>query len=120
MLLSGAACYLATVAIGLAGIDILHFWLSLVLLGLGWNFLFVGGTSLLTKYYRPAEGAKAQGFNDFLTFTSVAVCSLIAGAVEQSWGWNAVLIGALVPTILILGAVLWGAPRMARATAVAA
>lgn len=111
VLLAGAACLVATVAIGFAGVDILHFWGALVLLGLGWNFLFVGGTSLLTKCYRPSERAKMQGFNDFLTFTGVAICSFIAGAVEQTWGWNAVLLGSLVPTILIVGAVLWGAPR---------
>jgi MFS family permease len=111
VLLIGAAAMIATVAIGLAGIDILHFWFALVLLGIGWNFLFVGGTSLLTKCYRPAERAKMQGMNDFLTFTGVALCSFIAGAVEQSWGWNAVLLGSLVPTALILGAVSWGAPR---------
>ena len=111
VLLIGAAAMTATVAIGLAGIDILHFWLALVLLGIGWNFLFVGGTTLLTKCYRPAERAKMQGMNDFLTFTGVALCSFIAGAVEQSWGWNAVLLGSLVPTALILVAVSWGAPR---------
>jgi len=111
VLLAGAASLIATVAIGLMGIDILNFWLALVLLGIGWNFLFVGGTTLLTKCYRPAERAKMQGVNDFLTFTGVALCSFIAGAVEQSWGWNAVLLGALVPTVLIVGAVLWGAPR---------
>jgi MFS family permease len=111
VLLIGVAAMIATVAIGLAGIDILHFWFALVLLGIGWNFLFVGGTSLLTKCYRPAERAKMQGMNDFLTFTGVALCSFIAGAVEQSWGWNAVLLGSLVPTVLILGAVSWGAPR---------
>jgi MFS family permease len=120
VLLAGAACMIATVAIGLAGIDILNFWFSLVLLGLGWNFLFVGGTSLLTKCYRPAERAKMQGINDFLTFTGVAVCSLIAGTIEQSWGWNAVLWGSLGPTALILGAVLWGAPRQTRTSPVAA
>src|SRR5688572_12321387 len=111
VLLIGAAAMIATVAIGLAGIDILHFWFALVLLGIGWNFLFVGGTSLLTRCYRPAERAKMQGMNDFLTFTGVALCSFIAGAVEQSWGWNAVLLGSLVPTALILAAVTWGAPR---------
>lgn len=111
VLLTGAACLIAAVAIGLAGIDIMHFWFALVLLGLGWNFLFVGGTSLLTKCYRPAERAKMQGLNDFLTFTGVAICSFIAGAAEQSWGWNAVLWGSLAPTSLIVLAVLWGAPR---------
>jgi MFS family permease len=120
VLLAGAACMIATVAIGLAGIDILHFWFALVLLGIGWNFLFVGGTSLLTKCYRPAERAKMQGINDFLTFTGVAICSFIAGAVEQSLGWNAVLLGSLVPTVLIVGAVAWGAPRQTVAKPVSA
>jgi MFS family permease len=120
VLLAGAACMIVTVAIGLAGIDILHFWFALVLLGLGWNFLFVGGTSLLTKCYRPAERAKVQGMNDFLTFTGVAICSLIAGFVDQTWGWNAVLLGSLAPTILILVAVLWGAPRSAKTSPVPA
>ena len=115
VLLIGAACYLVTVAAGLAGIDILNFWFALLLLGLGWNFLYVGGTSLLTKCYVPSERAKVQGFNDFLTFSGVAVCSLIAGAIEQSWGWNAVLLGSLGPTIIILIAVTLGAPRQARA-----
>ena len=114
VLLAGAASLIAAVAIGLAGIDILHFWFALVLLGIGWNFLFVGGTSLLTKCYRPAERAKMQGINDFLTFTGVAICSFIAGAVEQTWGWNAVLWGSLFPTMLILVAVLWGAPRFTK------
>ncbi len=120
VLLIGAAAMIATVAIGLAGIDILHFWFALVLLGVGWNFLFVGGTSLLTRCYRPAERAKMQGMNDFLTFTGVALCSFIAGAVEQSWGWNAVLLGSLVPTVLIVGAVTWGAPRQTAAKPVSA
>jgi MFS family permease len=111
VLLSGGACYLATVAIGLAGVDIMHFWLSLLLLGLGWNFLFVGGTSLLTKCYRPSERAKVQGANDFLIFTGVALCSFTAGAVEQGWGWDWVLWSALVPTLVVLVAVFWGAPR---------
>jgi MFS family permease len=119
VLLAGTACFGGTIVIGLAGIDILHFWLALLLLGLGWNFLFVGGTSLLTKCYRPAERAKVQGTNDFLTFTGVAICSLTAGAVEQSWGWSAVLWGALVPTILIVAAVAWGAPRRRAAATVA-
>ena len=117
VLLAGGACYLGTVAIGLAGIDIMHFWLSLLLLGLGWNFLFVGGTSLLTKCYRPSERAKVQGANDFLIFTGVALCSFTAGAVEQGWGWDWVLWGALVPTVLVLVAVFWGAPRRVPANA---
>ena len=110
VLLLGAGCYLGTVAIGLAGIEIQNFWLSLLLLGIGWNFLFVGGTTLLTKCYRPSERAKVQGFNDFLIFSGVALCSLTAGMIEQSWGWDAVVWGALAPTLIIILAVFWGAP----------
>jgi MFS family permease len=60
VLLAGAFCLVVTVVIGLAGIDILHFWLALVLLGIGWNFLFVGGTSLLTKCYRPGSARRSR------------------------------------------------------------
>lgn len=119
VLFLGALCYLVTVGIGLAGIDIVNFWVALLLLGLGWNFLYVGGTSLLTKCYAPSERAKVQGFNDFLTFSGVALCSLIAGAIEQTWGWDAVLWGSLAPTILILLAVTWGAPARQPAKAAA-
>jgi len=110
VLFLGAACYVAMAAFGLAGIDIMNFWVSLILLGLGWNFLFVGGTTLLTKCYRPSERAKVQGFNDFLTFSGVALCSLTAGAIEQTWGWGTVVWWSMAPTVLILGAVAWGAP----------
>jgi MFS family permease len=119
VLLLGAACYGGMIAIGLAGIEIQHFWLSLILLGLGWNFLFIGGTALLTKCYRPSERAKVQGFNDFLIFSGVALCSIIAGIIEQSWGWEAVVWGALAPTFVIVAAVAWGAPgrQVAKAAA---
>lgn len=120
VLFLGAGCYLVTVGAGLAGIDIMNFWFALLLLGLGWNFLYVGGTSLLTKCYVPSERAKVQGVNDFLTFSGVAVCSLIAGAIEQSWGWDAVLWGSLAPTVVILVAVVWGAPGRQPAKSVAA
>lgn len=114
VLLLGVACYLVTFTAGIAGIDIVNFWLALLLLGLGWNFLYVGGTSLLTKCYAPSERAKVQGFNDFLTFSGVAACSLVAGAIEQTLGWDFVLWGSLAPTLIILAAVIWGAPRQRR------
>jgi MFS family permease len=111
VLLLGVFCYAVTFAAGMAGVDIVNFWVALLLLGIGWNFLYVGGTSLLTKCYTPSERAKVQGFNDFLTFSGVAACSLVAGAIEQTLGWDFVLWGSLAPTVIILGAVLWGAPR---------
>jgi MFS family permease len=104
----GVACYAVCIAIGLYGIDIHHFWLALVLLGLGWNFLYVAGTSQLTKCYRPSERAKIQAFNDCAIFSSVALCSFVAGTVEQTFGWDWVLLGATVPVILIALALGYG------------
>ena len=59
---------IVTAAVGVAGITVAHFWTGLILLGLGWNFGFIGGTTLLTTTYEPAERNKAQGLNDFLVF----------------------------------------------------
>ena len=108
-----AACVVWTgvqlgLAMGLAGSDIHHFWLALVMLGLGWNFLYVAGTSQLTKCYRPAERAKIQAFNDCMVFSCVALCSFIAGTVEQAFGWDWVLRGATVPIALIAVALIVG------------
>lgn len=113
---TGVICYAACITIGLAGIDIQHFWLGLVLLGLGWNFLYVAGTSQLTKCYRPSERAKIQAFNDCVTFSSVALCSFIAGTIEQAYGWDWVLRGAMVPVGLIALSLVFGY-RRERATA---
>jgi MFS family permease len=107
----GVVAYTGTVAIGLHGVSLPHFWISLILLGLGWNALFVAGTSLLTKCYRPSEASKMQALNDCLIFTSVALCSLVAGTVEHLAGWSWVLIGSGVPVALIVAALLWGWAR---------
>lgn len=72
----------------ISGLAILHFWSALILLGLGWNFGFIGATSLLTSTYRSSEQAKVQALNDFLVFGSVAIASLAAGQ-QLSWvGWH--------------------------------
>ncbi|GAB2179178.1 MFS transporter [Dongia sp. agr-C8] len=111
----GAVAYSGTIAFGLHGVSLPHFWIALILLGLGWNGLYVAGTSLLTKCYRPSEAPKIQALNDCLIFTSVALCSLIAGTIEHLAGWSWVLIGAGVPVALIAAALLWGWARQAPA-----
>jgi len=78
------------VAIAMSGIEFLNFLSGLILLGVGWNFLFVGGTTLLTQAYEPAERAKAQAAHDFLMMTVVSIGSFSAGALLNGWGWNAV------------------------------
>ncbi len=74
------------VAIALSGIEFLHFLSGLILLGVGWNFLFIGGTTLLTEAYRPAERAKTQAAHDFLMFGAVSIASSLRRGVTQHLG----------------------------------
>jgi predicted MFS family arabinose efflux permease len=78
-----------------------------VLLGIGWNFLFVGATTLLTRCYAANEKAKVQALNDFLIFGTVAVASFASGAVLTGFGWSTVQLVALPPVAAVALAVLW-------------
>jgi MFS family permease len=103
-------------ATGMLGISFGHFAIDLVLLGLGWNFGFIGGTTLLTTTYRPEERNKAQGLSDFLVFTTTALTSLSAGALMATIGWDYVNAAVLPMTALGL-LVLWWPTRGRVATA---
>ncbi|MEQ1942561.1 MFS transporter [Mesorhizobium sp. VNQ89] len=74
--------------VALSGIQLWHFWTALILLGLGWNFGFIGATAMVAGTYRASEKGKVQGFHDFILFTSVACGSLLAGVVYNNWGWE--------------------------------
>jgi MFS family permease len=111
ILIAGALLTTACVAINLLGTEVAHFWAALFLLGVGWNFLFVGGTTLLTETYREEEKAKTQALNDFLVFTSISLTSFTSGALHHSFGWQVVNIGVVPLIALILVAVLWLRPR---------
>lgn len=100
LMLAGLGAYAICLVIALSGQDVMHYWLSLLLLGLGWNFLFVAGTVLLPKSYRSSERFKVQGFNDFFVFTFQALASISSGIVIYSVGWNSLLIFSL-PLILV-------------------
>jgi MFS family permease len=76
--------------IALSGLDVLHFWSSLVFLGIGWNFSFVGATAMVTECYRPSERTFVQSVNDFAVFGTVAVASFASGSTLAVAGWNAV------------------------------
>ena len=121
VMLWGASCYVGTVFINLNGITIDHFWIALFLLGIGWNFLFIGGTTLLTEAYLPEEKAKAQALNDFLVFTTVSLSSLSAGALQYHYGWEAVNLGVipLIAVIVIAVVALMLRRRLQAAEAVA-
>ncbi len=103
----GALLAVLCVVINLLGTSENHFWLSLILLGVSWNFLFVGATTLLTETYHPVERAKVQAFNDFFVFTTVAAASLTAGALHHHLGWQAVNLGVLPLLLLIMISIIW-------------
>lgn len=107
------------VAIALAGVAVAHFVSALVLLGVGWNFLYVGGTTLLTETYRPSERAKTQALNDFVVYGVVAVATLSAGWLLHHLGWEAVNYSALPFLALVGGLLVWFGrrPRTAGAAA---
>lgn len=114
VIFAGVVILAGSVAVALAGTGLAHFWLALFLVGLGWNFMFIGGTTLLTDTYRPSERAKAQALNELLVFGSVAVASLSSGVLLQVFGWNAVNYGALpllVIAVLALGLLALGNAR---------
>ena len=76
-------------AVALNGITVTHFLVALALLGVGWNFMYTGGTTLLTESYAPAEKARTQGANDFIVFATMGVSSLASGAMVSTAGWEA-------------------------------
>jgi MFS family permease len=86
----GLALLAACAVIALLGFDLWHFWGALVLVGLGWNFGFIGATAMLTETYRPEERSKVQGFNDFVLFSFVTVASFASGKIFSSLGWEAI------------------------------
>jgi MFS family permease len=95
------------VAIAITGIEFLRFVSGLTLLGVGWNFLFVGGTTLLTQAYRPAERAKTQAAHDFMMMTVVSIASFSAGGLLNAWGWNTVNLTVL-PFLILAAASIGG------------
>lgn len=98
---SGFLIMLACVAVGWGEPMLMHYWWSMVLLGVGWNFLFLGGTTLLTQSYRSSEGFAVQAINDFLVFGLQAVGSLGAGVLLAVYGWNGVILFS-APWLLVL------------------
>lgn len=88
---AGLALTAASAAVGLAGVDVAHFWLTLVLLGLGWNFGFVGASAMVLDCHAPEERARVQSLNDFLVFGTMAFGSFLSGGLLTSYGWTTVL-----------------------------
>lgn len=99
---AGLALMGASAVAGLLGVDVAHFWLTLILLGIGWNFGFIGASALVLECHRPEEKARVQSFNDFAVFGAVAVGSFVSGGVLTAYGWNTVLRLSFVPLALAI------------------
>ncbi len=108
---AGAVLNFACVAVALSGVDLMEFLVALLLLGVGWNFLYTGGSTLLTTTYRPEEKTRAQGAMDFCVFTTMAVSSFASGALVTSSGWTLLNLGSLVPISAVAAMLLWLAWR---------
>ena len=107
VMLWGAALQLVCIVTNLAGTSFYHFAISMMLVGVGWNFLFVGATTLLTETCSAAEKAKTQALNEFVVFGGVAVGALFSGVVQHSLGWTAVNL-AVSPLVLVVTiAIIW-------------
>ncbi len=110
---TGAGLFFIFIAaiVGLAGISVAHFWTNLVLLGLGWNFAFIGATTMVTQCHRPHERTAVQSLNDFLIFGSMAVSSFASGQLLAKFGWETVN-EVVFPTVFIAaGLLVWLALR---------
>jgi predicted MFS family arabinose efflux permease len=95
--------------VGLLGQDIVHFWGSLIFLGLGWNFGFVGASSLVLECHWPEERTRVQSLNDFIVFGTMALGSFASGGLLTAYGWNTVLWVSFAPLALAVAALLAGA-----------
>jgi len=107
ILIAGSVLCGASIVIHLSGIGYLNFLSGLVLVGIGWNFLFTGGTTLLTQTYTPAEKAKVQGLNDFFIWGTISVGAVTSGAVQHSAGWSAVNLVMAPLVVIVFATTLW-------------
>jgi predicted MFS family arabinose efflux permease len=111
---AGLGILLLAAGVGIAGITVAHFWTNLILLGLGWNFAFIGATTMVTRCHRPHERNKVQAFNDFLIFGSMAVSSFSSGQLLARFGWITVN-EVIFPSVFVAGCLLvWLTVRQRR------
>jgi MFS family permease len=107
VMFGGVMLNVAAIAIAISSVTVAAFWLSMVLVGVGWCFLFVGGTTLLTETYAPAEKAKTQGMNDLLIYVTMGATSLTSGAILYKYSWITLNATALPLLACTAVAILW-------------
>jgi MFS family permease len=119
ILLTGLLLQLICIGVALAGVAVFNFWLSMLLLGIGWNFAYTASTSIVTTAYTPAERAKTEGAMNFFIYGVVSLLSLSSGVTIHFFGWTWVNLGALPLLAIALAATMWYAAHTRRAVAVA-
>ena len=107
VLWTGVLFYCVTIYLAVSASGFWGYWLALATLGLGWNFLFIGGTSLVARVAEPEERGRVQGLADLVTLTTVAAASLSAGAIHSQLGWQAVSLAALGPVLIVSLSLVW-------------
>jgi MFS family permease len=120
IILAGVAATAVGAWIALDGISVGHFVAALIAVGLGWNFMYTGGTALLTETYAPAERARTQGVNDFIVFATMGVSSLLSGALVTTSGWETMNRASFAVLVPIAAGVLWLMHLRRRSAAAAA
>jgi len=120
VMVTGLALNVACVLIALSGVELMHFLAALITLGVGWNFLFIGGTTLATQAYRPEERTTAQAAVDFCVYTTMTFTAFGSGALVTTGGWQAMNLGALLPLAMLGAALSWLALHQRQAHRLAA
>ncbi|SIT49144.1 Tetracycline resistance protein (fragment) [Paraburkholderia ribeironis] len=117
VVLTGLMLIALSAAVGLTGVNVAHFWLTLILLGVGWNFGFVGASALVLECHRPDEKARVQSLNDFIVFGTMTFGSFLSGGLLTSYGWNTVLSLSFIPLALAILALIASATARRRGIA---
>ncbi|MBQ0935877.1 MFS transporter [Ideonella paludis] len=120
IMLLGLLLNIVCVVVALSGVALEQFLIALITLGVGWNFLFIGGTTLATEAYRPEEKTTAQAAVDFCVYATMTLTAFGSGALVTTGGWQAMNLGSLVPLALLGAALGWLAWQRRRATTPAA
>jgi MFS family permease len=119
IIVAGGLIQIGCALVNLSGIAFANFFIANILVGLGWNFTYVGGSTLLTSTYTPAERAKVQGSHDFAVYTATAIAAASSGMLQARAGWTFVNLAALPLMFAVIATALW-LPQQRRTSTAAA
>ena len=115
---AGVVLNVICIGVALSGVELERFLVALFALGVGWNFLYIGGTSLFTTAYRPEEKTTAQAALDTIVFSTMTLTSFSSGALVTTQGWTLLNVGSLLPVTVVAGALVWFAIARRRAMSI--